>query len=308
MAGRIPRPVREGQGAGTFHRFLGSTAIAAVLVVTPILTQTYPVTASTAPSGTAVLTPDSTDAYTYEGAVGTINVGALSGNTAADLRTVFWPVSGLSGVPHDEQSCATFANETTWSAQEGVALRVRRAASGGVSGFTVTKNVWFGATWIFNVHWWDGTPTLHPAGSFNLGSVFRLPDGRPRPFPWTLCARVVGAQLTMKAWPSDSPEPAWGDERYGGTRSLSGYPDAPGVAGWYVAHLPRRASAQFTDLRTWAIDATGGTSDPATTLHAFGSVPNIAPGGSVTVRGSAVDPAPQSGSETSSVGASGPIA
>lgn len=308
MAGRIRGTVRARRVAAGSHRFRGSTALTAVLVVSPILTQTYPISGSTAPTGTAVVTPDGTAAYTYEGAVGSMKASALSGDRSANLRSMFWPISGLSALSHDEQSCATFASESTWSAQEGVALRIRRAASGGISGFTVTKNIWFGATWIFNVHWWDGTPTLHAAGSFDLGSVFRLPDGTPRPFPWTLCARIVGSQLDVKAWPSASPEPAWGDARFGGTRSLSAYPDARGVAGWYVAHLPPGGSAQFTDLRTWSIDATGVVSDPATTLQAFGSAPNIAPGGTITVRGSAVDQARESGLRIFSAGGSGPIA
>ncbi len=288
--------------SGRAHRWTQSTAIAAVLVVTPMLTQTYPITGSTAPSGTAVLTPDGTDAYTYEGTVGTMDANALAVDQSVNLRTVFWPVSGTVRLPKDEQSCATFASESAWYAQEGVALRLRRATNGGVSGITVTKNVWFGATWIFNVHRWDGTSTLHPAGSFDLGSVLRLPDGSPRPFPWTLCARIIGAQITVKAWPADSPEPAWGDVRYGGTRTLSVDPTVHGVAGWYVAHLPPGGSARFTDLRTWSIDATGGAPDPATTLQAFGAAPNVAPGGTITVRSSPTDPVPETGLHTFSAG------
>ncbi len=295
---------RSDRRRGASIPLLSMVAVAAV-IAPPVLTQTYPVAGTAGVARDGVLTPDGSDSYTYEGSLGAVEARALASDNSVNLRTLFWPVKRLGGLPNNQQSCATFSSASSWMAQQGVALRIRRTPVGGVTGITVTKNIWFGATWIFNVHAWDGTPTLHPLASFNLESVFLDPDGAPRPFPWTLCARIIGAQITVKGWLTGSAEPEWGDENFGGTSTLAVDPAVRGLAGWYIGHLPPGGSAEFTDLRTWSI-APGTAPAPSTTLSMFGSSPPSGPGASVTVRGPAVASPDADGGPVSP--ATGPVA
>ena len=84
---------------------------------------------------------------------------------------------------------------------------------------TVTKNVFYGAKWLFNFHVWDatgGTIFAH----FDLTSVFD-PNGTLVPLPWHLCARTLRGQLEFKAWPSSETEPV---AAYAYTRRIGPHP------------------------------------------------------------------------------------
>ncbi len=74
----------------------------------------------------------------------------------------------------NEQSCATWSSQTAGHDQEGAVLRLS-SIHGVTKGITVTKNIWLGATWIFNVHVWD-TPAAQVGtqiAAFDLTSTFR---------------------------------------------------------------------------------------------------------------------------------------
>ena len=211
---------------------------------------TYPST-DPRPAVTTLLTPDGTDIYTYASSSGQMRVGALDTNTSGNLRSVFWPAD--SPLVADAQSCAIWASQSSASAQQGAALRIA-TVNGSTRAITVTKNIVFGATWIFNVHTWDtaATPAFEPAGTISLKSEL-WPDDVEAPLPWHVCIRAIGTNLDLKVWRADETEPAWADTSHGGSVTLPDDAVYPGAAGWYIGHLLAGEQAEFSDLRTWKL-------------------------------------------------------
>jgi hypothetical protein len=155
----------------------------------------------------------------------------------------------------DQQSCAEWTTEPT-VAQQGAVLRLHRVA-GGVQAITVTKNIFFDAFWIFDVHVWDTTtrPRLTLVGSFDLSAELRVPGTNlAYPLPWFFCAAVRGSTLAFKVWRDGQPEPAWGNTDNGAVMTLPSRHTEPGIAGWYIGHLSGGA-ATLTHLATSTWDA-----------------------------------------------------
>ena len=245
---------------------------------------TYPST-DPRPAQTALLTPDGTDRYTYASSSGHMQVVALDANTSGNLRSAFWPAD--SPLVADAQSCATWASQSSGSTQQGAALRIA-TANGSTRAITVTKNIVFGATWIFNVHTWDtaATPAFQPAGAISLKSEL-WPDDVEAPLPWHVCVRTIGTTLDLKAWRADEPEPAWGEASHGGSVTLPENAVYPGATGWYIGHLGAGTQAEFSDLETWKLvvgPAAAGEPMPAFTAASTGTP------GAVTVTGGLATP------------------
>ncbi|MEO6468689.1 MAG: hypothetical protein ABIP21_06280 [Acidimicrobiia bacterium] len=239
---------------------------------------TYPST-DPRPAETTLLTPDGTDAYNFASSTGQMQVAALDTNTSANLRSALWPAD--SPLVADAQSCATWASQSIALAQQGAALRIA-TANGSTRAITVTKNIVFGATWIFNVHTWDtaAVPAFQPVGSISLESEL-WPNDVESPLPWHVCVRTVGTTLDLKVWRADEPEPAWGETGHGGSVTLPETAVYPGATGWYIGHLSVGAHAEFSDLRTWKLVVGPAATAPAAALVATSS----ATPGAVTVTG-----------------------
>lgn len=222
--------------------------------------QTYFPT-STGPGANTVLTPDQTDSYTFSPSTGALSATALDTNTGGNLRAAFWPSDGPNVA--EQQTCATWSSASSNYIQQGAALRI--AQSGGVTrAVTVTKNIFFGAVWIFNFHVFDTSksPAFSQFGSVNLQPEFD-PSGdptRPAALPWHLCARILNGSVDMKAWLEGEAEPLWGDTVHGGSAALPSAAPASGQAGWYIGHLQPSQNAQFTALAAWKYVASGGAS------------------------------------------------
>ena len=124
-------------------------------------------------------------------------------------------------------------------------------AAGGVTAITVTKNVFFGANWKFNVHVWDTStsPAAIQIGAFDFAPVFAPDEIHVAPLPWKLCAQVVGSTVSFIVWRATEPRPAWGDATHGGAVTLPAGYGKPGEVGWYIGHLEPDDRAAFTDLR-----------------------------------------------------------
>lgn len=244
---------------------------------------TYPST-DPRPAKTALLTPDGTDRYTYASSSGHMQVVALDANTSGNLRSAFWPAD--SPLVADAQSCATWASQSSGSIQQGAALRIA-TANGSTRAITVTKNIVFGATWIFNVHTWDtaATPAFQPAGSISLKSEL-WPDDVEAPLPWHVCIRTIGTTLDLKAWRADEAEPAWGEASHGGSVTLPENAVYPGATGWYIGHLGAGTQAEFSDLETWKLVGPAAAGEPT---PAFTAASTATPG-AVTVTGGLATP------------------
>jgi hypothetical protein len=243
---------------------------------------------------TQVITPQGGDAYTFTSAAGELVVDAAPDDVGHNLRAIFWP----AGAPEvtDAMTCATWADESDSLVQQGAALRIVHAADG-IRAVTVTKNIYFGVNWAFNFHLWASAPdatTRLRIGSVDLGRYLRLPVDAVRPLPWHFCARVIGPLLQFKVWVDGDLEPRWGDRVHGGATLLPPGFRGPGIAGWYVGHLPPDARARFTDLRAFRLvtgrgptSTTQAPTSPTANVTAPvvpGMTATVAPG-SVTITG-----------------------
>jgi hypothetical protein len=194
-----------------------------------------------------VLTPQFQDTYDLSKSDGAVTITAPSTNAGTNTRQVFWPKS--SAPLTNSRVCATWAYATTPMAQEGLALHAV-AARGTRRAITVTKNIIYGVTWVFNVLVWDSTSDedLRGVAQFNMGNVL-IKDGAVRPFPWRVCTQVRARTLTFKLWlPNRQDEPAWDDPRHTRRTSLpTGY-TTPGKTGWYVGHIPPGGAVKYTNL------------------------------------------------------------
>ena len=211
------------------------------------------------------LTTDGDDDYGITIAGAETVAAAPTTNTGGSTRVAYWNADGESTPDH--MSCMTWT-EGDHLVQQGVAMRVRSEA-GRVRAITVTKNIYGGFWWIFNIHVMDSgseTPFVKIASIDVSGSLLR--DGVAVPGPWRLCAQVVGDQVAMKVWPASEPEPEWMDGVHGGGVVLpSGWGDA-GVPGWYVGHLRPGVSTSYVDRVTAPIapePPTTETTVPSTT-------------------------------------------
>jgi len=190
------------------------------------------------------LTRDGSDSYSL---TGNASVAAAGSNGGGNTRTVWW--SSAQNPLTDQQSCATWSSESGAIDQQGAALRVTPERA-----ITVTKNIWLYGTWIFNVHVW-GTSGGTQLASFDLSSVFRR-NGQVIALPWDLCARVVGATLSLEVWVDGQSQPPWGDTSHGGTVNLPAGWVYPGTAGFYTGHLQPGDRAVFSHLTAGPVDDT----------------------------------------------------
>lgn len=239
---------------------LAGLAVSLVLVLTACNQWYLTYDGSDSSTATTVLTPEAGDAYVIQAASGTVfDAVALDGNIGGNLREAFWPAS--APVVTDQQSCATWTSQTQLLNQQGAVLRQRRAANGTVQMLTLSKNIFFGAEWIFNFHTWDTGRQGNPFVQF--GSVDLKPVIYGRPLPWHVCARVVGDQMTVKAWTGTEAEPAWGDRSHGGSVTVPSGWVYPGRAGWYIGHLEPGDAVRFSDLAAYRYGPESTADEPA---------------------------------------------
>ena len=200
---------------------------------------------------TSVITPVGRDRFSIV-ASGSADATITSPMTNRDsnLREVFWE----DGAPNvaDAGACATWQSASTSLLQQGIALRASSGV-GGTRSILVTKNVFLGGTWVFNIDVWDtATSGLAVLKSVDLRDVFE-PTGQLEPLPWRMCARARGDIVDFKVWPTAQPEPPWGDPRFGGFTQLPPEWLTPGKAGWYIGHLPTGAFATYRDMTTFLV-------------------------------------------------------
>jgi len=198
---------------------------------------------------TSVITPVGRDRFSIVpvGAAGATITSPVT-NRDSNLREVFWDTKAPDVA--DGGACATWQSASTASLQQGIALRAS-SGFGRTRAILVTKNVFLGGMWVFNIDVWDTASSgLTVVKNFDLHDVFN-PAGQLAPLPWRMCARAHGDVVDFKVWPTDRPEPRWGDPSYGGSSSLPPGWQAPGKTGWYIGHLPAGAFATYHDMTTF---------------------------------------------------------
>lgn len=213
-----------------------------------------------------IVTQDGTDqAYILrQAAGGAVTFSTPEGNTGGNTREFFWPANAQDSM--DQVSCAVWTRQTGEGGQitqQGAVLRLHQGENGGTRGITVMKNIWMGATWMFNVHVWDTSssePYIQQAG-FDMSEVVgkmwwednadgtRTLRSTVRPLPWHLCARTVGNKLQFKVWTNEQDkQPSWNDPKFVREMPIPAEWNTPGKAGWYIGHLKPGHTATFNNL------------------------------------------------------------
>lgn len=192
---------------------------------------------------------------------------APSTNTGGNTREFVWPASTPDVM--DSQTCAVWPSQSEGFVQQGAALRIANTynSEGQVAstkGITVTKNIWFAASWVFNVHVWDTSVPAHPytmIGQFDmsevLGKMYHDEDGsllsNLKPFPWRLCAQAIGDQFTFKVWTNPWRTPDWDDAKHARSVTIPDEWIMPGKTGWYIGHIRPGQTAEYQNLHTHAL-------------------------------------------------------
>ncbi len=178
---------------------VGAVLVLALAVVSVL---SFPSIGAAGPSADPVLrawvpTPDGSDGYSIVGGRDSVTVQANPGNRGGNLRAVIWGEDAPE--LRDTTECATWNRASSDSAQEGLAVRIASLPDGEPTAVTVTKNVYAGAPWLFNVHVWRGPGLGRQIGEFDLHSVFRdTGAGRVvRPLPWRMCVRTAMRSLRV---------------------------------------------------------------------------------------------------------------
>ena len=186
--------------------------------------------------------------YRYDGH--RLVVHAARGTADSNRRELVVPVGERAS--RDQTTCATWARESSWRMQPGLAVRVTDRG-GRVRAVTLTKNVFGGTQSVMNVLTWDTDRRGDPwraVGQFDLARVLLTPHRRLLPLPWRACLRVRDREASFKVWPLGRVgRPAWSDHAYVRHVLLPRSFDHTGRPGWYVGHVPGGGSAVYDRLR-----------------------------------------------------------
>lgn len=197
-----------------------------------------------------IITHDPGDAFSLTASGDTVVAAGYRWNSDANDRAVFW--SDGSAVAATEQTCDSWTSADP-EQQEGVALRIT-FRSGVTKALTVTKNIWGGANWFFNVHFMDSGDVRTPfvlLGQFDVAPAVSR-SRTDAAGPWHLCARTVGDELSFVVWRAGEPQPAYGTPGEGGSVSIPSEVPSRGFAGWYFGHIRADGSIDYTDLSATA--------------------------------------------------------
>jgi hypothetical protein len=187
-----------------------------------------------------LLTPNGTDVFNVTDQKHLITVSAPTTNQSSNTRAVFWPTSQLPA--KNETVCDTWASAAQDSDQEGIVLRATTTL-----GIVVEKNIYQHGYSGFVIYEYAGSPaTLQTLEGFDLSGTFD-PNGQLVSLPWSMCARAKGRTISFIVWPSNQPQPAWGDPNYGGSYTLPTNDVWEGNYGWYAAHLVAGDSLTYAD-------------------------------------------------------------
>ncbi|HEY3722596.1 MAG TPA: hypothetical protein VGN59_04450 [Acidimicrobiia bacterium] len=210
-----------------------------------------------------------------------VDLDAASENQGGNARTSFFPAGQAPA--ESGEVCATWSGpgKPDDARQQGNAVRVETNASGPRRAVTVTKNVWYGATWLMNVNVWTVTqasgapdvPTLVTLANLDFSGVVGTWDDQA--FPWRVCTRFTGPTVVVDVGTATTEHVPFSDPAYERSVTLPDGWDYAGQYGWYIGHLRPGTSFSYTDLTTGPVvdppptttstSSTTTTSEPSST-------------------------------------------
>jgi hypothetical protein len=196
--------------------------------------------------------PDSN--YAYSGSGTTVSVVPPAGDDKNE-RDAFW--FSNSPVAQDEESCSTW-DSSPGITQQGEMLHMTRDAHGVVRGIAVVDNIWQGGKWLFMIYSITGQAKnavgdIHEG--YDLSSVLGGKTRAFTPLPWHECARTLAGKVQFVVWAGRHIKPAYGTPGESGSIAIPRQYDQPGIAGWYVGHVPD-GKVRFSGLTTRDLDPT----------------------------------------------------
>jgi hypothetical protein len=204
---------------------------------------------------TATLTSEGRDVYRVSSTGNDVVFGAPGSNAGIGTRLAFRP--SRQRPARDAEVCETWSRQdgTTNAGgvtQEGVALRIaNNGPNHALRAVTVTKNIYLGWVWIFNVHVWDTSNTAQPYTQIASEDLSHVVLGAQlHRLPWRICARVKGTTLQFVTWLAGSPRPSYRDPVAAKTVKLPSSYDYAGGYGGYVGHLQPGHTVTFSDITT----------------------------------------------------------
>src|SRR5699024_10320215 len=170
----------------------------------------------------------------------------------AGLGGNFWLAITDESAPAsiDQESCVTWHGPMVSNSQPGVVLRTH-AQGDRVRAVMITNNIMYGVRNALHVHLVDTSNPSEPLSMLAGGTVNTVGRSlQTHPLPWRICGRVIGDQVSLKAWSTQLAEPSWD-----GTDDVIRLtlPDAfvyAGQPGIYAGHLPNGSVSQYRDHAT----------------------------------------------------------
>lgn len=244
----------ESYGANNMKRRFLIPCVPLVLVLVLAFAACVPVGVPTLAAGysAASLNGQGNDAFNLTRLSGDqINATAAAWNTSDGPRNIYWQTNSPEAV--NEQVCTTWVSQRGATAQQGMALRIREDGSR-LRAVVMTKNVYLGGNWAFNLYVIDkdsATGADHGSGltTMPLEALLKVPgQNAAQPLPWRVCAKIEGDLYSFKIWRTElEAEPAYGDGIHGASFTLPATAQYAGKAGLYMAHMRIGDSAVFTD-------------------------------------------------------------
>lgn len=156
---------------------------------------------------------DVPDTLNVAGTARFVTVAAPSTNQGTNTRIGF--VHHGAPISQNQEICTEWSGTTKMGTQPGQMLRWN-----GLDGIGFTQNIYGGVYDVVNLHVWNAN---EPHFTFVAQWKVTGLDGPMglKPYPWTMCAKVVGDQASFKLWPSNELEPAYGDVAYSGQATIN---------------------------------------------------------------------------------------
>ncbi len=195
---------------------------------------------------TGRVTPDCTG-YSYANPAPGAVVVTAPRSSGGNNREFFWDKSGR--VDADATVCATFATGRGID-QQGIVLRLHDAPDAGITGITVTRNIWVGVFDVFNFHVWNTEKGPgSPFTQFGSTTISELPV-TPAVYPLNMCARAVTTtdEVQFVVWTKGQSRPRWGNQIQGGEARMPAGAPSTGRGGWFAGHLVPGTSMTYRNL------------------------------------------------------------
>jgi len=188
--------------------------------------------------------PDTYSVTTSPQCVVQVNAPNTNAATAGNVF-LFWPVG--SG-PLDAALVSSTWEGNSGTASQGHFHRLVQTGARQTGIIVLNSDT---EPWKFSAYLFDSTETVPLS---QIGATIALSPLQSQALPWTVSTRLVGSNLSVKAWPIAQPEPPWTSSTNVASWTVPTHGPGPfqtssmGLSGWAAASLPPGTVATYTGL------------------------------------------------------------